>query len=103
MASRVPPLLAAGLISGVAVLYLWVVLDEPDPNDMGVVVAFAGGLFIAAAAAVAGTLVRDSFTRRTAFGAACLLTFALAWLSGFSIGPLLLPSVLLLAYAVGRG
>jgi hypothetical protein len=103
MPSRVPPLSAAALTAAVAVLYLAIILSESEPNDLGVVVGFAGALFLAAATATGGAFERDPFARRTLFGFSAIVTFVCAWLSGFSIGPLLFPSVLLLAYATARG
>jgi hypothetical protein len=103
MPSRVPPLTAAALTVGVAVLYLAIILSEPDPNDMLVVVGFAAALLLAAATATGGAFERDPFARRTLFGFAAVVTFVCAWLAGLSIGPLLIPSVLLLAYATARG
>jgi hypothetical protein len=103
MPSRVPPLTAAALTAAVAVLYLGIILSEPDPNDMGVVAGFVAALLLAAATAAGGAFERDPFTRRTLFGVAAVVTFVCAWLGALSIGPLLFPSVLLLAYATVRG
>ncbi|MDP9492444.1 MAG: hypothetical protein M3P42_09655 [Actinomycetota bacterium] len=103
MATRVPGLLSAAMIGGVAVLYIAVIRSQGEVHDLNVVVAFASALFTAAGAALAGALARDPYRRRLAFGIAAAITFVCAWLSGLSIGVFLLPSVLLLMFALGRG
>lgn len=103
MAARVPGLLSAAMIGGVAVLYISIIRSQGEVHDLTVVVGFAATLFTAAGAALAGALARDPYWRRLAFGIAAAITFVCAWLSGFSVGLLLVPSVLLLMFALGRG
>jgi hypothetical protein len=103
MTARMPGLLSAAMVAGVAVLYIAIIRSEDEANDLTVVVVFAGMLLIAAAAALLGALVSDPYWRRLAFGIAAAITLACAWVSGFSIGILLVPAVILLAFGFGRG
>lgn len=98
-----PGLLAAALLTAVAALYLAVILDEPEPNDWWTVGLFAGAILTAAMLAAAGSLAREPHRRRLLFGIAGAIAFVCGWLSGFSIGMLFLPPVLLLAWSFGRG
>jgi hypothetical protein len=103
MASRIPGVLAAAIVAGVAVFYLVIIFGEPEPND-GTVVAFvAGALALGAALSIAGSLAHDPWWRRVLFGFAAAIVLLIAWLGAFSIGLLLVPAVLLLMFALGRG
>lgn len=103
MASRLPGVLAAAIVAGVAVLHLVIIFDEPGGSD-GTVVAFvAGALVLGAVLSIAGSLAHEPWSRRVLFGFAAAIVFVIAWLAGFSFGLLLVPAVLLLAFALGRG
>jgi hypothetical protein len=103
MTARLPGLLAAAVIAGVAVLYLGIIRSEPGPNPMDVVAAYAGAMLVAAALAAGGTFATDPYLRRLQFGVAGAITLVCAWLGALSIGVLFLPALLLLAFALGRG
>ena len=103
MTARMPGLLSAAMVAGVAVLYIAIIRSEDEAYDLTVVVVFAGVLLTAAVAALLGALSSDPYWRRLAFGIAAAITFACALVSGFSIGILLFPAVILLAFALGRG
>ena len=103
MAARLPGLLAAMLVGGVAVLYLAIIRSQGEVHDMTVVVSFASALVVTAVLALGGSLAHDPYWRCLAFGIAASIAFVCMWLTGLSIGPLLLPAVVLLAYAFGRG
>jgi hypothetical protein len=103
MAARLPGLIAAAMVAGVAILYVAIIRSQGEVHDLTVVIGFASALFTAAGAALVGALARDPYWRRLAFGIAAAITFACAWLSGLSIGPLLVPAVVLLAFSVSRG
>jgi O-antigen ligase len=103
MAARLPGLVASAMLAGVAVLYLAIILGEPDPNPAGTVALFAGAMLLAALLAAGGALAHDSYWRRLQFGIAAALTFVLAVLGALSIGILFVPSLLLLMYSIGRG
>jgi hypothetical protein len=103
MTARLPGLAAAAMLAGVAVLYLAIILGEPDPNPAGTVSLFAGAMLIAALLAAGGALARDPYWRRLQFGIATAITFVLAVLGALSIGILFVPSLLLLMYSLGRG
>jgi hypothetical protein len=103
MAARLPGLIAAAMVGGVAVLYIAVIRSQGEVHDMTVVAGFASALFVTAVAGLAGSLAHDPYWRRLAFGSAATIAFVCMWLSGLSIGPLLLPAVVLLAFAFGRG
>jgi hypothetical protein len=103
MSARLPGMISAAMVAGVAVLYISIIRGEDHANDLTVVVGFAGALFVAVAAAIAGALASDPYWRRLAFGIAGGITLVCAWLTGLSIGIFLVPSVLLLAFALGRG
>ena len=103
MTARMPGLVAAALVVGVAVLYLAIILGESGPNDMGVVWFFTGVMLLAAALAVGGSLAQDPYWRRLQFGIAAGITFLCGWLTGLSIGILFLPALILLVFALARG
>lgn len=103
MAARLPGLMAAAMVAGVAILYIAIIRSQGEVHDMTVVAGFASALFVAAGAALTGSLARDPYWRRLAFGIAAAIAFFCMWLAGLSIGPLLLPAVVLLAFAVSRG
>ena len=103
MAARLPGLLAASLVGGVAVLYIAMIRGQGDVRDITVVVAFSSALVATAVAALAGSLARDPYWRRLAFGIAAAIAFVCMWLTGLSIGPVLFPAVVLLAFAFARG
>ena len=103
MAARQPGLIAAALVAGVAVLYLGVIRSESGPNDIGIVSFYAGLMLLAAALSVGGSVANDAYWRRLLLGIAGAITLGCAWLGALSIGPLLLPAVLLLMFAFGRG
>ena len=103
MAARLPGLLAAAMVGGVAVLYVAIIRSQDEVHGMTVVVAFSSALFAAAVAALAGSLARDPYWRRLAFGIAAAIAFVWMWLTGLSIGPMLFPAVVLLAFAFARG
>jgi hypothetical protein len=92
MASRIASFGAAALVAAIAVLYL-VALEHGKGADAVVIVPAL--LAAAALAAVA------PFTSRRAgvLGAAFALVLVVAVLTGFSIGLLLVPPLLLLVYA----
>ena len=104
MPSRLPGLAAAALTTAVAVLYLVVIFDEGIETNDGTVVTFvAGSLALGAALGAAGALARDPYWRRLSFGIAAGVIAVIAFLGMFSIGMLLVPSLLLLMFALGRG
>lgn len=103
MTSRLPGLVAAALLFGVAVLYVGIIFSESGPNDMGVVSFFTALMLLAAMLAVGGSLAKDSYWRRLQFGIAGGITFVCAVLGALSIGILFLPSLLLLLFAFSRG
>ena len=103
MASRLPGVLAAAIVAGVAVIYLDIIFGEPEPH-LGAIVAFVtGALVLGAALSIAGSLAHDRWWRRVLFGFAAAIVLVIAWLGALSIGLLLVPAVLLLAFAFGRG
>jgi hypothetical protein len=103
MASRLPGVLAAAMVVAVAVIYLDIIFGEPEPNP-GTVVAFVtGALVLGAALSIVGSLAHAPWWRRVLFGFAAAIVLVIAWLGALSIGLLLVPAVLLLAFAFGRG
>ena len=103
MATRLPGMIASAMVGGVAVLYIAVIRSQGEVHDTSVVAGFSSALFAAAVTALAGSHARDPSRRRLAFGIAAAIAFVCMWLSGLSIGPLLLPAVVLLAFASARG
>lgn len=103
MTARLPGLLAAAMLVGVAVLYLGIIRSEPGPNPMDVVSLYAGAMLVAAVLAAGGSFARDPYWRRLQFGIAGAITLVCAFLGALSIGVLFLPALLLLAFALGRG
>ena len=103
MAGRLAGLLAAVMITGVAVLYLAIIHSQESPHgDDGRVALFAGVMGLAALLAVGGSFAVDPYWRRLLFGIAAAVTLVLGILGALSIGMLFLPPLLLLAFAFGR-
>jgi hypothetical protein len=100
MAARIAALGAAALIAAVDALYLYVINQEEGPNDAATVTTFALALATAALLAVAGAFVRDRASRGGLLGTSAALVTVLAVLSGFSVGPLLVPAVVMLLYSM---
>jgi hypothetical protein len=96
-------MIAAAMVGGVAVLYIAVIRSQGEVHDTSVVAGFSSALFAAVVTALAGSLAGDSYGRGLAFGIAAAIAFVCMWISGLSIGPLLLPAVVLLAFAFARG
>ncbi|MDQ3778220.1 MAG: hypothetical protein M3310_05055 [Actinomycetota bacterium] len=99
MAARIAAFAAAAIVAAVAALYLYAVRADGDADDAGSVAVFA--LALAASATLAGIapFVRSGHRRFGFLATAAVLTAVLAVVSGFSVGPLLVPAVLLLVYA----
>jgi hypothetical protein len=92
MAARAAAVTAAGLIAAVDAVYLFA-SDHGEAVDVAVL---APALALAALLAAIGPFTRK---RRDLLGASCAVVVVVAVLTGSSIGPLLVPPVLLLAYA----
>ena len=102
-AARLPGLVAAAMLASVAVLYVSIIRSEPDPNPMDVVAFYAGTMLVAAGLAAGGSFASDPYWRRLQLGIAGAIALVCAWLGALSIGPLLLPAVILLVFAFSRG
>jgi hypothetical protein len=98
MAARIAALGAAAIIAAVGVLHVYATLAD-DESDGGNASVFAVGLAAAAALAVAAPFLGTRERRFGFLATAAALTTVLAVVSGFSVGPLLVPAVLLLLYA----
>jgi hypothetical protein len=95
MAARTAALAAAVLIAAVDVVYV-VARQHGETADVAVL---ATALAVAAALAAAAPFTR----RRSAFlGASFAIVLVVAALTGLTIGPLLVPPLLLLLYAALR-
>ena len=99
MAARIAALGAAAIIAAVGVLYLYSVAADDEPDDGGGVAVFALALAIAFALAAVGGFLGDRHRRFGFLGTAAALAAVIAVVSGFSVGPLLVPAVLMLLYA----
>jgi hypothetical protein len=103
MSARLPGMLAAALLAGVAVLYVAIILGQGDQGHGDRVAFFASAIVTAALLAAGGALARDPYWRRLQFGIAAFITFVCAWLAALSIGPLFWLPLLVLVFAVIRG
>jgi len=99
MAPRIAALAAAAIVAAVDALYLYVIFREEEGNDVAIVTLVAASLGVAALLAAVGGLMQRRDVRGGILGAAFVFTLVIAILGGFSIGPLLIPALFLIAYA----
>ena len=99
MASRVAALVAAAIVAAVDVLYLYVIFGEDEGNEAAIVTFVAASLALAALLAAGGALTNRRDRRGGLLGAAFVFTLVITIVGGLSIGPLLIPALLLIAFA----
>lgn len=99
MASRIAALGAAAILAAVAVFYVYAAAADDEPDDAATIALFAIALATAAALAATGPFLRVRERRIGFLVTGAVLAAALGVVSTFSIGPLLVPAVLLLLYA----
>ncbi|MBA2361765.1 MAG: hypothetical protein H0V79_12690 [Actinobacteria bacterium] len=100
MGARIACLGAAAVIAAVDVLHLYVELRKDESDAAGGASVFALALATAAGLTVAGAFVHERPRRFGFLGTAVTLTLVLAVVSGFSVGPLLVPAVVMLLYGM---
>jgi hypothetical protein len=103
MAARIAALGAAVIVAAVAALHLYGTFDDDEPGGAANAVVYAVALGTAAALAAAAPFVRGRERRFGFLATATVLVTALAIFAAASVGPLLVPAVLLLGYAAFAG
>ncbi|HEY7399394.1 MAG TPA: hypothetical protein VH989_00695 [Actinomycetota bacterium] len=92
---------AAVVTGGSTLLYVWLIANESDEQDLGRVAAVVGLFLLATACAIGAVVLRSPDARHVAGAAGTGLLVSLGVLALFSIGLLLLLAAGLLIMAIG--
>jgi peptidoglycan/LPS O-acetylase OafA/YrhL len=103
MAQRIAGLGAAAILAAVAAFVLYAAAVDDDEDDGGNVAVFVIALGTAAALGAVGPFLRRRERRIGVIVTAAVLAAVLGAVTTFSVGPLLVPAVLLLLYAAFSG
>ena len=96
MAPRIAALAGAAVVAAVAGVYVYGNLD----GDASIVISAALALATTAGLAVAGAFAADRTRRTGLLGTAAAFALAIAVVAAASVGPLLVPAVVLLVYSM---
>src|SRR3712207_8235888 len=99
MGARIAALGAPAILAPVAVFYVYSAAADAEPYDAATIAMFAAALGTAAALAATGPFLRARERRIGFLVTAAVLAAALGVISTVSIGPPLVPAVVLLLYA----
>jgi len=96
MAPRIAALAAAAIVAAVAVVYLYASSDDEASIRVSAGLAFA----TTAGLSVAGAFATERTRRAGMLGTGAAFALAIAVVAAASVGPLLVPAVVLLVYAM---